>query len=745
MSTAALGRVVARQVHLERVLYGAAALGLTIAPNADPTGPVNLTVLGLGGAATALASVRAWRQAGTPDAHLLKTVMRALPAATAVAVDVTAMVTGGWHLDAAASAAWCLSMGWLAPFSRSGRLRHAQETLRQIEAAAPEEAPAPESRESDFERTLHAMWARAEIPGDTRLRRIDRHSPDGIDFSALVKAPDGRAVPRLDEVAVAAAFGVPEGAVTILGTAYGPGWAEIVVTPGAYKQAQNAGPSDESWWAKNIARANKAVPGSVLEYRQRDQARGVTHYVARMEDETEAPRVDIKKFCVAVGVSHEDLRVFGHVDRNRVHVMVCDVPPLAAVNHATRESVTPDERGFWRLGIAYDGSYVRGRVHRPEGIALGLIGGVSGSGKSQLIVLCVAADANAGLASWVATEAPDGKIALLASHVDRHGVGAVYIWRMLLAAVALMDIRGQMVWADGQRRDWSPGAPGCPYTPLTVYVDEFLAACRDEEYGERITALADLLSVKGRKYGIGLKIAGQDIKVDDGMTSTMRNQLKANSRPVILNMGDAAATRRAFDGIVKAEVVPDPLPGEYGGTQLTIEERIAGAESPEDALGVGGVGWIVVQGRPVLMRTLYVDLSGPDARTNLAALCPPATVQALTRHETEALEALDRLGDWYAPDESDDQEEDLDDEGEPRKRRKKKSTGTGTGSGAGSGSGAGGKRSSAPARATPSAKEQVALFLDMLPAATRAQAVDAVAGGDITPEDVLDAYEALTH
>ncbi|GAA3384470.1 chromosome segregation protein ParM [Streptomyces racemochromogenes] len=736
MSTAALGHAIARRVHLERAVYGAAALGLTVAPNAAPWGTANLAMLATAALPAGVAAVRAWKKAENPDAGLLTTLMRALPCASAAAVDITALCTTGWATDAALAGGWAISMAVLAPFSRTGNLRLAHEALRQLEAPAPEHQADPAD---EFTRQIAAMWERAGSPGETELRRIEHHPGSSIDFSALLKAPDGKAVPRLDERTIGAAFGVPPETVTFIaavhgadGTPWGPGWGEIIVTPDAHRRATAAGPSDADWWAKNIARPGKAIPGAFFDYKTRDAERGVTHWVAQMEDETEAPRPDLAKLCTALGADPDELRVFAHVEGHRVHVMVCDEPPLVAVRHATRADVTPDPQGFWRLGVAYDGSYVRGRVHRPEGIALGLTAGASGSGKSQLIVLNVAAAANAGMINWVATEAPDGKIALLAPHVDRHGVGPLFMYRMLRAAVALMDIRGAMPRADGTVRDWKPNDPGCPYSALTVEADEYLAATKDEKYGERITILGELLSVKGRKYAMAFKPAGQDMKVEDGFTSTMRNQLKANSRPVILNMGDAAATRRAFDGLVASEWIPDPLPGEYGGTRLTIEQRIAGEEAPEDASGIGGVGWIVIKGRPILMRALYVDLSGHDAERNLAALFPD-TVQHLTPYEIQKLDELGLLGDWNAPDLDDEDEgsdEDWDgDSGTRRRKPKAAKAGAKTGT----------------QRKVPTAADRVASFLDMLPDADRQMVIDAVTGDGVTAEAAAAAYAAHTH
>lgn len=635
---------VRRRARLERATYVAAAAGVATAPNLGSSV--------LDAVAVAVGAGLTWWGAKRVEVNAdgLASAGRLAPALTGSGAYVVNMLTDSGWIEVAVAGGWG-ALWWLAcPLTRLSGLASMIEESDEGPQVRPQlyvvPHPEPESEEQAgsgdrFVDTVTRMWLRANV-GDTTLHSVHRHQDGGRDFSAMVKAPAGKAVPALSEVQVAAAFGVVAEAVRICETDRGPGWAEIEVTPDAHAARRAKGPTDAEWWEKKVARARGAAPGSVLEGRRRDAAKGVTHWVAAMADDSETPKVDERKAATALGLSHDDGRVFVATQGHRFMISVYDAPPLAEVVPANRELLTPDERGFFVAGRSYDGRHVKSRVHRPEGIAMNAVLGVSGSGKTQLIGMLVAADANAGMASWLAAASADEKTSKLGEHVECQGFSPLYMVRMLRAAVALMDIRAQMKWADGQCRDWKPGVPGCPYPPLKIYADEYLAACQDQRYGDEIQELMEHLSVKGRKYGIGPAPAGQSGLVDNGFTSTLKNQLKANGRTIVLNMGSADATRRAFDGLCDNEHIPGPLPAEYGGTRLTLEELQDGVEDPEDSVGSGGVGWIVVKGRPTLMRTLYVDF---DYLEDLF----PDTVTRISAHEVEELTKLGLWGDWYEP------------------------------------------------------------------------------------------------
>ncbi|MFB6567059.1 hypothetical protein [Streptomyces noursei] len=137
---------------------------------------------------------------------------------------------------------------------------------------------------------------------------------------------------------------------------------------------------------------------------------------------------------------------------------------LAQVFPATRELLTSDAQGRWVTGYLGNGQPTHNRVYTDRGAAHGIFVAPSSGGKTQLMALHVAADANYGAAVWLATEAPYEKTAALGRHVDRYGVGALYMIRLLRAPDALMEIRGAMLWDDGQVHEWSGDAVGCAPT-----------------------------------------------------------------------------------------------------------------------------------------------------------------------------------------------------------------------------------------------------------------------------------------
>ncbi|MFH8620136.1 hypothetical protein ACH4E8_34350 [Streptomyces sp. NPDC017979] len=712
IATVTVPRRTPRRVYLERATYLGAAIGLAILPNADLT-PATLGAHAAIAGAAGLGLARAWRKAQNLDASSLKTSMRALPFLSAAAVDGAALYLPGAGWDALIAGGWGVSMALLAPLSRSGRpLRQAVEVLEAIEEPEPEGEPegGPEDDADEFTRTIRAMWERAALPGDTRLYKVIRHSPDGLDFTALVKAPDGKPVPELKKRDVAAAFGVHAEAVTIIESTGGPGWAEIAVTPDAWEAERDKPQTDADWWAHNIGREQGAAPGSTRTGKA--ERPGVVHHFAKMDDPSEPVRINMRKLCTAFGADTDEMRVFVTDRGNEFLVSVFDQPPLADTVHATRELITPNREGFFRAGTAFDGRPVNGRLYLPGGAAHALLLGASGSGKTQLVIVYMAADSLDGATVWGAAATEDAKLRLAGAHVDRLGFGTLYMVRLLRTAVALMDIRGRM----GQKvgHDWIPGAPDNAYGRLSLYLDEFNAATKCPRYGQEITQLGERISVQGRKYGIGIKVSGQDGKVDDGQTSTMRNQLRLNGRQITLNVGDVSAVRRAFNGLISAEDMPEPLPQEYGGSTLTLQQIADGAEDPEDAQGIGGIGWVVRGGKPVLMRTLYVDLGGDDREQVLADLFPD-TIGRLTDEETTGLGPL--LDDWYAPDP--DAEEGAGESSTGRRRR-----------------GGGTKKAAA--------RDRVKTFLDMMPGADLDLVLNAVAEDGLTEADITAAYNELT-
>ncbi|WP_236246857.1 chromosome segregation protein ParM [Streptomyces sp. CC210A] len=644
---------VPRSVALERTLYTLAAPVLAAAPNLVPDSPVN-TVVQLAGAAGVGGWVLAYKS-DEPGAG--RKILRWSPLVAAAAIDVAARNTASWGpycLDALLAAGWAAASLLVMPFSRHTRRGHrpalaAPAPAPQLQPAAPEPSPAQPNDGSDtFTRQVRWLWENRGMPGRTIVVKATPHPGMPNDLSLLLRAFEaGRAISGLKEDDIAAAFGVDVTDVTIrevvrqYGREGGPAWREVDVTPDATDRRRKT-PTAHEWWADRIA--SGPVPGSEFVKEVRDKERKVTHYIAQVPDEAGEPRVNQHALAAALKTKYDEGRLFVTIDGNQILVSLWDSSPLAQVFPATRELLTPDKDGRWVTGFLGNGQPARNRVYTDRGAAHGLFVAPSGGGKTQLMGLHVAADALFGAVVWLAAEAPDEKAAKLGEYTDRYGVGALYMIRLLRTLEALMEIRGEMPWEDGHVYDWDPNLAGCPYRMLSAYLDEFLSAARHGDYGAEIMDLAEKVSVKGRKYGIGIKVAGQSIYVQDGFTQLLCENLRENCIPVVLKVapGKVVAMFKALG--IPSDNTPDPLPRSFSPEEAgRIERVMRGEPEPPADSNTGGAGWIVEAKQPEVLRTLYMNFkNGLDDYF-------PDTIATLTDYEIRELEARDLWFDWTEP------------------------------------------------------------------------------------------------
>ncbi|MDX3028377.1 chromosome segregation protein ParM [Streptomyces scabiei] len=643
---------VPRSVALERTLYTLAAPVLAAAPNLSPDSPVN-TVVQLAGAA----GVGGWVLAAKSDeSGAGRKILRWSPLVLAAAVDIAAKNTigwGPWCLDGLLAAGWAAAGLLVLPLSRHTRRRHRPALAAPAPAPqlqpAPEPSPAqPDDGADQFTQQVRQLWENRGLPGRTVVVKATPHDGMPHDLSLLLRASEaGRPIFGLTEEVVAAAFGVDVTDVHIkeVGRQYGreggPGWKEVNVTPDANERRRKA-PTAHEWWADRIA--SGPVPGSQFVKEVRDHARRVTHYIAQVPDEMGEPRVNQHALAAVLKTKYDEGRLFVTIDGNQILVSLWDSSPLAQIFPATRELLKPDKDGRWVTGFLGNGQPARNRVYTDRGAAHGLFVAPSGGGKTQLMGLHVAADALFGAVVWLAAEAPDEKAAKLGEYTDRYGVGALYMIRLLRALDALMEIRGEMPWEDGKVYDWDPNLPGCPYRMLSAYLDEFLSAARHGDYGAEIMDLAEKVSVKGRKYGIGIKVAGQSIYVQDGFTQLLCENLRENCIPVVLKV----APKKVGDMFkalgIPPEHTPDPLPRSFSQEEAgRIDRVMRGEPEPPSNSNTGGAGWIVEAKQPEVLRTLFMDFkAGLDGYF-------PDTIATLTDYEIRELEARDLWFDWTEP------------------------------------------------------------------------------------------------
>ncbi|MEU8598415.1 chromosome segregation protein ParM [Streptomyces globisporus] len=644
-----------RSVVLERLAYTLTAPVLAVAPNLYPDSPVN-QVVQLAGAA----GIGGWFLAAKSDGPGTgRKILRWSPLVLAAAVDVTAKVTTGfgpWWMDGLLAGGWAAA-GWIvSPFSRHTRRSHRPALASPTQAARLQPATAepaqalPDDGADAFTRRVRALWARAGDPGRTQVVTAVPHPGTNHDLTLLLRAAEpGRPIAGISEAAVAAAFGIDEAFVKFAavtrsgGRQGGPGWLEVHLTPDEAER-RNRTPTAPEWWSDRIGHTAGPIPGSEFIKRIRDKKRKVTHYIGQVPDEMGEPRVNLHGLAAALKTKYDEGRLFVTIDGNQVLVSLWDSSPLAQVFPATRELLTPDADGRWVTGYLGNGQPARNRVYTDRGAAHGLFVAPSGGGKTHLMGLHIAADALFGAVVWLAAEAPDEKAAMLGEYTDRYGVGALYMIRLLRALDALMEIRGEMVWEDGRVHDWDPKLPGCPYRMLSAYLDEFLSAARHGLYGAEIMDLAELVSVKGRKYGIGLKVAGQSIFVQDGFTQLLCENLRENCIPVVLKVapGKVVGMFKALG--IPSENTPAPLPRSFSPEERgRIERVMSGEPEPPANSNTGGAGWIVEAKQPEVLRTLFMSFSeGLDDYF-------PDTIATLTDHEIRELEARDLWFDWTEP------------------------------------------------------------------------------------------------
>ncbi|WP_329595893.1 chromosome segregation protein ParM (plasmid) [Streptomyces sp. NBC_01362] len=646
---------VPRSVALERTLYTLAAPVLAAAPNLAPDSPVN-TVITLAGAA----GVGGWvlaRRSEAPGAG--RKILRWAPLVLAAAIDVTAKHTPGWGpwcMDALLAAGWAAA-GWaVLPLSRHTRRHHRPALAAPAPAPQPQPAtPEPSAAQPDdgadhFTRQVRQLWETRGTPGRTVVVNATPHEGLPHDLSLLLRAAEaGRPITGLRKEDIAAAFEVDATDVHIAevprqpGRGGGPGWKEVHVTPDLAERRRKA-PTAHEWWADRIGAAGGPVPGSEFVKEVRDHARKVTHYIAQVPDEMGEARVNQHALAAALKTKYDEGRLFVTTDGSQILVSLWDSSPLAQVFPATPELLTPDKDGRWVTGYLGNGQPARNRVYTDRGAAHGLFCAPSGGGKTQLMGLHVAADALFGAVVWLAAEAPDEKAATLGQYTDRYGVGALYMIRLLRTVDALMEIRGEMPWEDGRVYDWDPNLPGCPYRMLSAYLDEFLSAAHHGDYGAEIMDLAEKVSIKGRKYGIGLKVAGQSIYVQDGFTQLLCENLRENCIPVVLKVAPGKVTTMFKALGIPSENTPDPLPRSFSPEEAgRIERVMRGEPEPPANSNTGGAGWIVEAKQPEVLRTLFMNFK--DGLDNYF----PDTIATLTEYEIRELEARDLWFDWTVP------------------------------------------------------------------------------------------------
>lgn len=301
-----------------------------------------------------------------------------------------------------------------------------------------------------------------------------------------------------------------------------------------------------NWSAKVVA----LVPGSINMRENRPNLRG--------------------RIAAAFGCTYADVSF--HADDNDLSVGMLRVQPdnpLAEVKMWPGIGATDWAKGTSDIGPFDDSTPVRYQWWTKEGAAHDLIGGSSGSGKSELVaqLLLTSLHSNGLVLDWVGDPQGGQSFGALKDHVDWFAHGEHEITLMLLAAVKEMYRRNDVL-TSAYIKTWKPTAD---MPLLVITLDEIQSYLGDTgPIHELVTKLAGM----GRKVGIKMRLITQIIAAYNlGGDTYIKDQVKTGQTLTFRSETDQAA-RSAIEG--DSPIDPTMLPKTWGPKTCAAGERTAG-------------------------------------------------------------------------------------------------------------------------------------------------------------------------
>ncbi|MFJ3914397.1 hypothetical protein [Streptomyces vinaceus] len=614
----------------ERLLYGAAGAWAAVGPITDVPwwahGGVVLTGL--------VSGRRLWKRTGQENgSDLLLTSMRSLPvlgwsgAYTAGLLAPAIDYPNGWPMLGAA--AWTAVMVPMAPWTRSRGLQRAIAQMPEYaadETTVGEVVPAP----TTYEGHLRLMWTTSPSTGDTQLTNIHQHYEDRPDFDAVILAPAGQAVPpSVTQKNVAAVFDVPPASVHLDPVpGYGPGRLALRVTPAeAQEEAQRVGL--EHLWHTRVSGPGGMLPGMEMIDHRIDEDR--IRILVEADDSVmiALPR---KKLARALKVEDPELVMVETDDMSRGVVTIYREHPLINIREATREDLTMGADGFIRIGLRHDGRPFKMALYSPElGGLTDLAVGAMGSGKSVFLLTVLAAERISGVISLVADAQSGMSLPEAKGRVYHFGAGIAALGATLAAACAVADYREQISSANG----WGSFTLGSPWLLVNVTLDEINMVLGEHAlvppaFRKWVTGMVARLQQTGRKFGFGIRFAGQSIHVTDLGDA---EKIRANAKQGLVWMGRVNSTMTqsmASDMVTDGTEIHAIRPF-FGNVSDELIAAWDGKDTPPGPV-TAGMAWGLQGGRAVLMR-VFKALKESKTYPHLIRLFESAPVPGFSPEE----------------------------------------------------------------------------------------------------------------
>ncbi|MFI1962433.1 hypothetical protein ACH46L_31700 [Streptomyces althioticus] len=581
---------------VERIAYGTAGLAAAIGPTTD-LWQLHAAALGTGVGVLCRLWTRA-RDAG--PARLLTASYKALPTlglSTVYGVSLATPGTTWWEI--AASVAVAVGSAVAVPLTRSRGLRRAAENL-------PADAQQPdEDFEPGYVGDLARHWAAASPTGSTRLAHVRQYRPDAPDFEAVILAPPGEAVPgSLDARAIAAVFDVPEEAVQLAQVpGHGPGRIAVQVAPAEYLNRNGRkAPGDEltALWEARVSSSKGIAPGVQLVGHRFEADRIVLRAEAPDNELLHLPRLQLAR---ALGLEDPELLMVETDGMAQAVVTIYAQHPLMNVREATVDDLRMGKDGRVAIGLRHDGRPARWPLYDPElGGLTDLLVGAPGSGKSVTFLTLIAAERISGIVSVVA-DAQDGmSLPEAEGRVFHFGAGQAESAATLAAFSAVASYRQEVSAANG----WGSFVLGRPWRLAILSMDEINRMIAEDAgtpkpFRKWVAGMLGAGQITWRKVGMGVRIAGQSIHLEDLGDS---EKIRANAKQGTTWLGrvNSSMTRSMATDMTTGTVEITPVPKYFGVSgSAELEAAWSGKEAPTGPT-TAGTAWMIQSGQPYMSR-----------------------------------------------------------------------------------------------------------------------------------------------
>jgi hypothetical protein len=634
-------RSIRRRARIERLTYGAAALGISIAPHYDQLWPAHLTVAGLAVGAF-------WRLWGKWDEMplgmgLLKASQRALPLLTGAGLYVTNLMRDGadtWEYGLPAG--WALLMGATTPLTHASGLAALLPDLDPDDDSTPaiEAAPAPPATYGEY-RTR--QWDDARSTGTTRLAEVRQYQDGAPDFWGIVVAEAGETVPDLNATTLAGVFDLPPGTVALnLIEGSGPGRKLLTARPTLDHQAQTQQDPIHRIFNDKLARPNGGAPGMLLDDYRREPNRIALRVTA---PEDQMIQLNQKQIARNLGYKDPSLVTVETDGMGDGVISVYKTHPLLSIREATVEDLTMREDGTIQNGLRPDGRAARVPLFDPVmGAITDLYVGAPGAGKSVALNHVLAAERISGIVSIVADAQNGMSLPEADGRVYHFGKGIAATGATLAAFKDLAKYREDVSAANG----WGSFEPGNPWRIVNATLDELNRILSEDAdvprpYRKWVTGNVGDAQSTGRKVGMGIRFAAQSIHLAD---LGDKNRIRANAKNGTVWLGrtnDSTTQHMATDGVLPPGVYPEPIPRYFStGSDNDVDAAFEGKEAERGPITAGTAN--VIQGGSLFRERVFNSPKVNKTYPGLIALYEAAPIPRLSPEEDRVFQ--DSYAKW---------------------------------------------------------------------------------------------------